>query len=58
MEEEYINCYNCAYFFVTWDEKFPKGCRIMGFKSREMPSYLVYKASGSRCLKFRKKKQK
>jgi len=58
MKEKKINCFNCIYFYITWDEKFPRGCKAMGFKSREMPSAVVSKSSGSECLKFRKKKQK
>jgi len=58
MKEKKINCFDCISFYITWDEKFPRGCKAMGFKSREMPSAVVYKSSGSECLKFRKKKQK
>jgi hypothetical protein len=58
MKEKKINCFDCIYFYITWDEKFPRGCKAMGFKSREMPSDVVCKSSGSECLRFRKKKQK
>ncbi|RJQ54843.1 MAG: uracil-DNA glycosylase [Nitrospiraceae bacterium] len=58
MKEDIINCFNCSYFYITWDEQFPRGCRAMGFKSREMPSGVVYASSGTQCLKFKKKKQK
>jgi hypothetical protein len=57
MKEEIINCFNCVYFYITWDEKFPRGCRAMGFKSKEIPSVVVYKSSGAECLKFRRKKK-
>ncbi|RJQ44748.1 MAG: uracil-DNA glycosylase [Nitrospiraceae bacterium] len=52
-----INCFTCEHFYITWDEKFPRGCKAMGFKSREMPSAVVYASSGVQCLKFRKKKR-
>ena len=27
------NCFRCKFFYVTWDNRFPRGCRAMGFKS-------------------------
>jgi hypothetical protein len=47
-----IVCRNCKHYFVTWDKRRPHGCRAMGFKSRELPSRLVLKISGSACLKY------
>jgi hypothetical protein len=49
---EPINCFECTHFYVTWDRLRPKGCRAMGFKSREMPSIVVYKSSGVDCLRY------
>jgi len=57
-KKDKINCFECVHFFITWDDKFPRGCRIMDFKSREMPSVAVFKASGMPCQRFRAKKQK
>lgn len=56
MDEKTVNCFECRYFYITWDDKFPRGCRAMKFKSREMPSKVVYASSGVECLKFKKKK--
>ncbi|HBH62372.1 MAG TPA: uracil-DNA glycosylase [Nitrospiraceae bacterium] len=58
MKKDKINCIDCIHYFITWDDKFPRGCRIMDFKSREMPSVAVHRASGIPCLRFRDKKQK
>ncbi|HDH06051.1 MAG TPA: uracil-DNA glycosylase [Nitrospirae bacterium] len=58
MKKERINCFNCAHLYITWDRKFPKGCRAMNFKSKQMPSTVVYKSSGTKCLKFKPKKNK
>jgi hypothetical protein len=58
MKDEDINCFKCVHFFITWDEKYPRGCKAMGFKSKEMPSAVVHKSSDAQCLKFRKKKKK
>lgn len=51
-----INCLQCVYFSVTWDPKFPRSCRLYGFKSSDMPSKTVYKSSGSVCDGFVQKK--
>ncbi len=56
-EEEKIDCYRCRYFFVTWDKYFPMGCKAFGFKSRDLPSSVVYRSSGIRCQKFEEKKR-
>jgi len=56
MKPEKIDCFKCRHFFVTWDRKFPRGCRALGFKSKEMPSKTVFQASGMQCLKFERKK--
>ncbi|RJQ21046.1 MAG: uracil-DNA glycosylase [Nitrospiraceae bacterium] len=58
MKEDTINCFKCGYFYITWNEKFPRGCKAMGFKSKEMPSAVVYESSGTQCLKFKLKKRK
>ncbi len=54
-DKKEINCFKCRHFYITWDNKFPKGCSAMGFKSKEMPHLTVYKASGIDCLLFEKK---
>jgi hypothetical protein len=56
LKKEKINCFNCIHFFVTWDDKFPRGCRAMDFKSRKMPSVAVHDASGMPCVRFKAKK--
>jgi len=57
MKKSSVSCYKCAHYFVTWDEKFPRGCRAMNFKSCQMPSTVVYKSSGMDCMKFKAKKR-
>jgi len=51
-----IECRKCKYYYITWDEKFPYGCRAMGFKGKMQPSIVVKKNSGTKCMMFRKKK--
>jgi len=50
-------CHKCRHYYVTWEPKFPHGCRIMGFKSRQMPVVEVRRAMhGKDCLYFEVKK--
>ena len=50
-----MNCQKCAYYFVTWDPSFPRGCRLYGFKSVLQPSAAVYDATGARCQNYDEK---
>jgi hypothetical protein len=50
-----INCHECIYFFVTWQLGTPYGCKAHGFKSKQLPSIVVFSSSGKPCLLFRKK---
>lgn len=42
-------CKGCIHFFVSYDSKFPYGCRAMGFKGRNYPYREVHLASGDLC---------
>lgn len=53
-----INCIACKHYFVTWDMKFPKGCRAFQFKTPNLPSLDVFRSSGEACLKFEDKRKK
>jgi hypothetical protein len=51
-----IDCHKCRYYFVTWNQRFPHGCRAMGFKSRRYPIDEVRSAlNGADCLLYRPK---
>ena len=43
-----VDCHHCAHYHVTWDERFPHGCRRMGFKSRLYPNEEVRRAMAGR----------
>lgn len=45
-------CIGCAHYFVTWDAGAPHGCKAMSFKSRNLPSAVVFESSGMPCLHF------
>lgn len=52
-----IDCRRCTHYFVTWDPRFPHGCRRMGFKSRMTPIEEVRRAmpGHDECLLFHAK---
>jgi hypothetical protein len=55
MERKGIDCKKCIYYHVTWDRKFPYGCKALQFKTARLPSLEVFAASGVPCLRFEKK---
>lgn len=46
------NCLKCAHYYITWDTRFPYGCRAIGFKSKRRPQLDVLHNSGASCLAF------
>lgn len=55
MSDIRINCKLCINYYVTWDNNNPMGCKKFGFKSRIMPSEVVYRSSGALCNGFEPK---
>jgi len=52
-----IVCQKCKYYYVTWIQAQPHGCKAYGFKSKKLPSMVVKQSSGVDC-KFFDLKQK
>jgi len=50
-----INCFQCVHFAITWETKFPRCCRLFGFKTAKMPSVSVLESSGEPCAGFERK---
>tara|TARA_E500000331_G_C16905429_1_gene560974 strand:+ start:31 stop:231 length:201 start_codon:yes stop_codon:yes gene_type:complete len=50
------NCSNCSHFYVTYQTKFPYGCRAFGVISKKTPYLEIRKVSGTNCALFSKKK--
>ncbi|MDR1545725.1 MAG: uracil-DNA glycosylase [Deltaproteobacteria bacterium] len=46
------SCLNCRHYYVTWEPRTPHGCRVLGFKSRQMPHVQVQRTSGEHCRLF------
>ncbi len=53
-----IDCHKCKHYFVTWEKRFPHGCRAMKFKGRALPSAIVFNSSNMACMLFVQKKLK
>jgi len=53
-----IDCHKCEHYYVTWDKHFPHGCKAMKFKSKQLPSTVVFVSSNIECLLVKKKKRK
>ncbi|HPK54061.1 MAG TPA: hypothetical protein PK114_06330 [Smithellaceae bacterium] len=54
-EMKQINCFSCEHFYITHEQKYPYGCRMIGFKSARMPSVDVYINSNMDCGLFAQK---
>jgi len=46
------DCWQCRYFAISWDPRNPYQCKMMGFKSRMIPSFEVFRADGNHCRGF------
>lgn len=44
-----VTCFGCAHLVTTYERSFPYACRLMGMKSRALPSIEVFKATGEEC---------
>ncbi|MBF0588360.1 MAG: hypothetical protein HQL53_04460 [Magnetococcales bacterium] len=53
-----VDCLRCKHLVITWNSAYPRACRVMGFKSKQMPSQEVMAASGQPCLMFEAKVHK
>jgi len=48
------DCLKCLHFRVTWDSRFPRSCEVFQIKSLDLPSRVVYQATGWHCPSFEK----
>jgi len=46
------NCWQCRHLMITWDVRTPYGCRMMGFRSKYIPSLEVLRTDGRFCGGF------
>lgn len=52
MQQKRVNCKQCEYYYVTWEQGRPHGCKAYGFKSNTIPSVVVKKNSKIECTLF------
>jgi hypothetical protein len=52
------NCWECRYLAITWDVRMPYGCKLMGFRSKVIPSIEVLRTDGRFCGGFSPKPAK
>jgi len=50
-----IVCQKCKYYYVTWVNSTPHGCKAYGFKSKMIPSVVVKNSSSQDCSFYEKK---
>tara|TARA_Y100000766_G_C18892835_1_gene599400 strand:- start:569 stop:856 length:288 start_codon:yes stop_codon:yes gene_type:complete len=55
VSDKHADCNSCAHFFITWNKRFPYGCRAMGFMSSNSPSKDVFEVEGRDCLAYKNK---
>ncbi len=46
------DCLVCLNYRVSWDAALPRACAVFGIKSRTLPSYEVFRATGTHCPSF------
>jgi hypothetical protein len=46
------NCWDCRFLAITWDVRTPYGCKLMGFRSKVLPSLEVLRTDGRFCGGF------
>jgi Zn-dependent M28 family amino/carboxypeptidase len=47
-----VDCKKCDFFKITWERDLPYACKAFGFKSKEIPSIVVFSSAGKECIKF------
>ena len=53
------NCTKCKYYFITYDQNTPRGCKAYQIQSKQLPSVIVKNANnGADCIGFEEKSHK
>ncbi|HET58042.1 MAG TPA: uracil-DNA glycosylase [Deltaproteobacteria bacterium] len=55
---QFVHCFVCRHFYITYDSNFPYGCRALGFKSKRLPCIEVEESSEMECAYFERKRRK
>ena len=46
------NCFQCQHFAISWQPSMPYACKLLGFKSKALPSIEVLRIDGRVCQGF------
>ncbi|MGL1891353.1 MAG: hypothetical protein OCD02_06965 [Spirochaetaceae bacterium] len=46
------NCTKCIHYYITLDERFPKGCKVFEIKGKILPCIDVLRFTGFSCPVF------
>lgn len=57
-DDDEINCLKCTHYFVTWNRRYPRGCRVYGFETDLMPSDAVLIYTCKSCNYYKNKFKK
>lgn len=52
------DCFKCIHFYITLDERHPRGCKIFNIKGRAKPSVDVKRLTGHTCPVFKPRLEK
>ena len=44
-----IKCHGCYFFYITYKQSKPYGCKAYGFISKILPAKVVFDSSGKKC---------
>lgn len=58
MNKDPVQCLRCIHYYSTHDPALPRGCKLYGFKTQNIPAIVVKKETGSDCLGFELRKTK
>jgi hypothetical protein len=47
-----VNCWQCRHLATSWDPALPYLCKLMGFKSKMLPSIQILQVDGRPCQGF------
>ena len=47
-----IDCKSCKHLYITYNHKYPYGCRAFKFISKKFPYLEVHSSSGMKCALF------
>ena len=56
--QKHVNCTKCKHYYITWDQLTPKGCKVYGVKSRQLPYIAISKETEEGCLSYEPKDDK